>query len=280
MSGSIRHSLRCLAAEVLHGSGSLRLYGSVRRKLWPAEVCVLGLHRVLSAEEYGRVNSLEAILMRESTFGEMLAYLKQRFQVISLDTFLQPRKPTRQRTKPLCLITFDDGWRDNYTTALPLLRKFDLPAVVFLATATMGQPDGFWVEQFIAAWKDTPRRDRMQLHWQALQKDGNDPLVLETVIELLKHKSSAERDRMLAQLLPAKDKPEASTQVDRMLSWQEAMEMAESGVEIGSHTVNHPLLPYEDDSSLREELAQSKRIIEGRLGKSVSAFEWTLASGG
>jgi peptidoglycan/xylan/chitin deacetylase (PgdA/CDA1 family) len=274
VSGSLRHSLRCFAAEVLHGSGSLRLYGSVRRKLWPAEVCVLGLHRVLPAADYGRVNSLEAILMRESTFGEMLAYLKQRFQVISLEAFLEPKKRTRHRAKPLCLITFDDGWRDNYTTALPLLQKFGLPAVIFLATASMGKPNGFWVEQVIAASKDPARSERLRLCWQAMQGSGHAPFALETAIEILKHMSSVERDQVLAQLLAPANQPAAFAAVDSMLTWEEAREMAEAGIEIGSHTVHHPLLPYEDDGHLRSELAASKQIIEDKIGRPVNSFAY------
>lgn len=276
MPGSVRHSLRCFAAEVLHGSGSLRLYGSVRKKLWPTEVCVLGLHRVLSAEGYERVNSLESILMRESTFAEMLRYLSARFHVISLDALLRCCKPARQREKPLCLITFDDGWRDNYTTALPLLKQFGLPAVIFLATDSMGQAGGFWVEQLISAWKDVSRRELIQRRWQSLK--GPQPFVLDAAIESLKHMSTAERQPILAELLPPMENHAASPSVDVMLSWQEAIEMAHCGIEFGSHTVHHPLLPYEDDRSLHDELQASKQTIEDKIGKPVTAFAYPNGS--
>jgi peptidoglycan/xylan/chitin deacetylase (PgdA/CDA1 family) len=245
--------------------------------VWPTEACVLGLHRVLSAADYGRVNSLDAIVMRDSTFSSLLAYLSERFQVVPLPALFESGKPTRRKTKPLCLITFDDGWRDNYSTALPLLKKFALPAVVFVATASIGKPDGFWVEQLIAASKDPTLRDRMRLRWQALKGREHDPFDLDTVIETLKRMPARERDPILSQLLPSADSGKSS-HADGMLSWQEVAEMAQSGVEIGSHTVNHPLLPYEDDESLREELVVSKQIIENKIGRPVQAFAYPNGS--
>jgi peptidoglycan/xylan/chitin deacetylase (PgdA/CDA1 family) len=80
------------------------------------------------------------------------------------------------------------------------------------------------------------------------------------------------RDALLRQLLPATE-PETDS-VDSMLTWQQAIEMSRNGIEIGAHTVTHPLLSYENDTAVERELYQSKQTVEQKLGKPVHAFAY------
>lgn len=275
MPPKLRRFLRVAAAEALYYSGALALWRWCRRKFFDKDkVCVLGLHRVLTGDEQAQSNSLDGMIIRDSTYLALLAYLQEKFEVISLGAFLDGANGAADSSKPRCVITFDDGWLDTYSRAFPGLRQFGLPGVVFLATGSIGARGGFWVEQVKGAWRaNAETRQRLQA---AMREAGNPGAAacgdLEVAVERLKRMPTKQRDAILHQALPAvSDQLET---VDAMLTWEEAAEMANGGVEIGAHTVTHPLLSYEDAASVARELQDSKRAIEQRLGKPVRAFAY------
>jgi peptidoglycan/xylan/chitin deacetylase (PgdA/CDA1 family) len=276
MAAKFRRVLHVAAANTLHYSGTLALWIWLRRKLLRRnEVCVLGLHRVLTKAEWKQSNSLPGMVILEETYLSLLAYLRRRFEVVSLEAFLG--KPRHEPTsyKPLCLITFDDGWADTYSRAFRGLRTFSFPAVVFLATGFMGTRRGFWVEQVIKAWRSSPAREHLQSALRQVSQAG--PAVssnVEALVEWLARMPANRRNVILEHMLGADDGADAGVDVDRMLTWDQAREMNDAGVEIGSHTVSHPLLTYEDAASVEWELMRSKQTLEEKLGKKIRAFAY------
>jgi peptidoglycan/xylan/chitin deacetylase (PgdA/CDA1 family) len=276
MSAKLRRFLHVAAAKGLHYSGALGLWRWFRRKLLRNdEVCVLGLHRVLTKAEQERSNSLDGMIIRDDTYVALLAYLQRRFQVVSLDAFLLGRVQKAASSKPFCVITFDDGWADTYSRAFPELREFGLPAVVFLATGSVGSCGGFWVEQVKKAWRTPSTRERMRSalseSWEAGAAARAD---LEAVVDWLKRMRAERRNAILERILPAGGNSDGGEEIDAMLTWDQAREMSDAGVEIGAHTVSHPLLSYEDEASVESELKLSKQTVEEKLGKKVRAFAY------
>ena len=275
MSAKVRRFLHVAAAEISHYSGALALRKWCRRKLLHKdEVCVLGLHRVLTKAEQEQSNSLDGMIIREDTYLALLAYLQRRFQIVSLDVFLSTTEQ-RASSKPLCVITFDDGWADTYSRAFPGLRKFGLPAVVFLATGSIGSRGGFWVERMKKAWRTPSRRERMQSALSESREAGTPAHAdLEAVVDWLKRMPTERRNAILDRMPPAEGNPNCREEVDAMLTWDQAREMSDAGVEIGAHTVSHPLLSYEDEASGERELKLSKQTLEEKLGKRIRAFAY------
>ena len=274
MAARLRRFFHIAAANTLHYSGALVLWRWLRWQLLRKnEVCVLGLHRVLSKAEREQSNSLPGMVMLEDTYLSLLAYLQRRFQIVSLDTLLGTHELTS--SKPLCLITFDDGWADTYSRAFPGLRKFGFPAVVFLASGLIGTRGGFWVEQVKKAWRASFMRERLQFALR--ETDGAGPAAsadLEDLVEWLKRMPANRRNKILERVLSPNGNANAEADVDSMLTWDQVREMSDAGVEIGSHTVSHPLLTYEDTSSVERELMLSKQVLEEKLGKKVRAFAY------
>ncbi|MCL6565050.1 MAG: polysaccharide deacetylase family protein [Acidobacteriia bacterium] len=268
MRASWRQRIRFALAELLYGSsGRLRRAAPVIRSRRPNAVYVLGLHRILNPEQQRRAHSLPGMVMRATTFARLLEFLGQNFRVISLDEFLSgDREPSNGR--PACLITFDDGWRDNYTTAFPLLLQHRLPATIFLATGFIGTDRTFWPEQLLRAWQDPALREQIrQRAVQAGCKAHSEP---EAWIECLKHMPAARREDILRPLTEGI----GGANGDAMLSWEEAAEMARAGIRFGSHTVTHPLLTYEDEATVMRELSDSRQQIETKLQQPVRAFAY------
>lgn len=278
---SVRHHLHILFAEVLYYSGSLAVWRFLRNLfLGNEQACILGFHRVLSEEDFSRSNSLPGMLMKEATFARLLEFIKTRSSVLSIG---EMERASRHR--PCYVVTFDDGWEDNYTTAFRWIKKYSVPVTIFLAAGFMGGENGFWVERLSSAWKSPPGRERLQKRVPVAGYDGRhpaglhpgdypqpapSPASLECLIDHLKHMPSGERDCILQDILPAN----GGSSVDRMLSWDQVREMSRAGVEFGAHTVTHPLLPFEDDATLEHELHDAKLIIEQKLQKRVRAFAY------
>jgi peptidoglycan/xylan/chitin deacetylase (PgdA/CDA1 family) len=82
------------------------------------------------------------------------------------------------------------------------------------------------------------------------------------------------RNAILHRTLPTDGNSDGPEDVDVMLTWDQAREMSDAGVEIGAHTVSHPLLSHEDAASVERELKLSKQTLEERLGKKVRALAY------
>ena len=261
---TLRRSARLLAAGLLHHSGGSRLLRRMRRD----RVCVLCLHRVLPRGQAQDTNSLPGMILHEQTFARMLEYLQRHFEIISLEHFLEDGNTGS--AKPRCLITFDDGWKDNYQIAFPTLHRAGIPAVIFLATGLIDSTDTFWVERLRSGLRDEAVRQLAKERLAAVLPGSTAVLDVEDIIERLKRKPSTERDKLLRGLLPE----QAPYGSDQMLSWEEIREMAAGGVAFGGHTDTHPLLPYEDDATVERELALCRSKIEAETGKPARAFAY------
>ncbi len=271
----IRQELRYWVANVLFYSGILTLRQILRRKLGHGrESCVLGLHRILRHEEISKSSSSAGMILRERTFGELLDYLQRKFQVISLADFLNTQTDGARYHKPTCLLTFDDGWRDNYTTALPLLSERRVPAVVFLITGMIGTSEVFWVERLNQAWQPFPRRMEIRTELLSLGVPETCTTDIANLVEHLKHMPAARRNQILSRVCPENHAAQSSEAVDGMASWDEVRIMSQSGVQFGAHTATHPLLVYEEDSVVQRELLESKLAVEAKLGTEVRAFAY------
>lgn len=273
MLARLRRTLRLLVVGALYYSGVLPLWFWLRRKLARGRVLVLGLHRVLPEEAFRQSCSLDGILLTEATFAKMLAYLKPRFAFLTLDEFLARRGGNGKTSRPACLLTFDDGWRDNYLTAYPCLKKFGVPATIFLVTGMVNSSETFWVERLHEAWREEVRREKIR---GFLASDPSAPQQggLEEIVEYMKHMPASRREQILQRMVPPAGVAEQTLSIDKMMTWEQVLAMGNDGVDFGSHTHTHPLLTYESDEAIGRELRVAKQVLEERLAQPARAFAY------
>lgn len=157
------------------------------------------------------------------------------------------------------VVTVDDGYRDFYTEAFPVLSRYSIPAIVYLATDMLDQRSCLWV-------------DWVRVLFQSAGK-GADAAFQEK--ERLKRLPNEERLARLERLpgelgiSPAPDLPKDL----EPLHWGEVREMSGKGIEFGAHTMSHPILArLESREKLKNELAGSKARIEAETGAPVRHF--------
>jgi peptidoglycan/xylan/chitin deacetylase (PgdA/CDA1 family) len=215
------------------------------------------------------------MVMTDVTFERLLEDLQRRFQVVSLETLLREESSDLDNQKPWCVMTFDDGWGDTYTRAYPSLRKFGVPATVFIASGSIENRGGFWVERLNKAWKVSSSRARIESVLGGLVDINPGQLEkLENIVEWLKRMPMEKRDALLIQLLPSEESNGDASDVDSMMTWKQVIEISRNGVEIGAHTVSHPLLTFEDPATVEHELRASKQTLEQKVGKNVRSFAY------
>ena len=133
-----------MIAHCLYYTGVLSLLGKLRFK---NRALVLMYHRVANDDDLARCPHQTGIRVSRSTFEKQMLYLRERFRILHLNDFMEciERKSAIGRNR--CLLTFDDGWKDNYQNAYPILREMGLPAVIFLATDYVGTRAIFWQDK-------------------------------------------------------------------------------------------------------------------------------------
>jgi peptidoglycan/xylan/chitin deacetylase (PgdA/CDA1 family) len=259
---SLRHRLHILLADVLYFTGILPLWLAWQKTFGKSKVWTFALHRVLSAEQQKRTDSPSGMLMEQATFAALLQYLKQHFSILRVEECF-PTRALDGHGKPACVITFDDGWGDNYDVAYPELKKQSIPATIFLTTGYIDGKTYPW-------WEGLCSR-RHELRGPPLSDGGN----LDGFLLQVKHMRAAERAAVLASAaLVESYRDKGRVGVDRILRWEEVQEMARDGIEIGAHTVTHPLLTVEDATMVASEIAGSKAQIERWLGMPIRAFAY------
>ncbi|MGQ9561864.1 MAG: polysaccharide deacetylase family protein, partial [Candidatus Oleimicrobiaceae bacterium] len=207
-------------------------------------------------------------------FRAVLEYVADDFRVVGLRELVARR---RERT-PLAAITFDDGWRETYEVAFPLLKQLGLPATVFLTSAKIGASQPFW-QQILGGVFRRAVEHHLGFAREALRRvlDAPEDCQLtarayrQTVTEW-KRLPPGEREKRIASLLADCPNPRAGPRC--FLSVAEIKEMQPAGIEFGSHTLNHELLDACSPQRLDYELRESKAQIEAIAGDPVESIAY------
>lgn len=193
-----------------------------------------------------------------------LDYLKDRFNIVSLHAALRSRRGV---TKPQVVLTFDDGYRDTYTDAFPVLRAAQVPASVFLVTGFTGGGRAFWWDCLDAALSTTDPTELQsegRLYWlrTAAERRSFRKYLSRRYCELPADDAEAFVRNVLDQL--GQDWQVADRAA--ILSWPQVTEMYAGGIEFESHTQTHPILSQVQPDRLKQELVASRHTLLEQLG--------------
>lgn len=278
MVGNQIRGKREMLALALAWSGISRLISQ-----FPAtdSLLVLAYHRIGKPDEDLFDPGLFSATADE--FNEQIAFLKREMSVVTLQealAFVDGTAKEKSRGARV-LVTFDDGYLDNYQTVFPILRSHGVQGVFFLATGMVGSAHVPWWDH-IAFLLKTARRRQFTLDYPAslnvdLDEDGLDES-LRAVLRLFKRPDNSDHAKFLSDLAEQTKGDDPGNVSRRFLDWDEAREMMAGGMAIGSHTHSHQLLSQLDGSHQREELSKSRSILEERLGTAVDVIAYPVGA--
>ncbi len=255
--------------SVANRFGLINTYSHIISNL-KSKVVILVYHRIVAKNDSWSIDTVET-----SDFEKQMKYIAKTHEILSLEKLVRAiveKKPLHKRT---AVVTFDDGYKDNYTNAFPILKKYNIPATVFLTTGHIGTDNIFWWDKIGYVLYNT------KLNMLKLEDFGvispyslnNISQSLNSILERFKRVPEDKKDDILAKLVKISDVDIPKNMGrDMILSWEEVKEMNENGINFGAHTVTHPILSKISLKQVKHEIAQSKKDIEKRLSKPVNTF--------
>lgn len=249
------------------------LLSKISKKIYRLLHPVLGeiwcLHRVVPNRSWALPNR-ELEITPDYLEQLILSYMDDGYRFVSLDSMVRNLNKMRWPwQKKMVNISFDDGFRDIYEYAYPIFKKYNIPFTIYLTTAfPEGKAEIWWIqlEQLIANNTTLVVQDK---EYQCRTADEKRQLFNELIQQI--YQSSDTPSRVFKQWF-------AGYQIDMAglaLTWDELAEMLSSGLlTVGSHTQSHPMLTKIPTEEVRQELLESKNLIEQHLSISVNHFSY------
>ena len=271
----IKIAVKNTIAYLLYYSGLLSLIKHYKLK---NRVCVLAYHRVLPEEMLGKINSTSGIVTDSNLFRKHLSWLKQEFQIIGMEEMNGILANPEKQISNGCLVTFDDGWRDNYLYARSLLEQEGIPATIFLPYNYIDSGEVFWQEELLARLSllndSGEEPDKLFLQELTGYEGKTDKYQLRGYITGLKSKTYSEINAILDSLRSyQKDRP-ITLEHDSYLTWDQVSDMEASNISFGSHAMTHRILTKIDPEDARHEISASKAMLEKQIGKAVDTIAY------
>jgi len=277
----LKNIAKTAAASVLHRSGALRLIDR-------PPLTVLGYHRVLGGRTEDVRTCPPGMVVSTEMFERHVAYAARHYRMVSLDDIEAACEGGRPLPDRACLVSFDDGWRDNYTIARPVLERMGVPAVVFVTTDFIGTRRSFWFTPMMlsllrANGRSLARGDGQAIGWPPDLVAELDRLAslprplraaqLNPLVEGLKRLPESEIEDHVAALV-ARLGPGASSSDPEpyFLDWDEVRSLDATGMRVASHTCGHKILTQVSEPEAEHELRASRETLQRELGRPVTSI--------
>jgi len=239
-----------------------------------ARLNVLIFHRVLPQPDPLFPDEVDAV-----RFNELLSWVKSWFNVLPLDEAARRLQDGSLPARAAAL-SFDDGYADNHDVALPLLQKHGLPCSFFVATGFL---DGgrMWNDTLIEALR---RSSLALLDLRGLQGVNDEDLGQHALGDTASRRAALGRLIERVKYLPPEPRlacvdaiaarAEVTPPSDLMMSSEQVRGLRRAGMQIGAHTVSHPILAKLAANQAADEMGRSRDTLQALLGEKVGMFAY------
>src|SRR5579859_1815987 len=278
----MRERIRIILAALFYYSGLVRFLLWLKERRAGRQIIILNYHRATGGN-----------------LDKQMRYLGRYYRVMHLDEGLQELYASRtggekrqsgaggrrDRRLPIVL-TFDDAYLDNYTYGFELARELRIPITIFVIPGYIESGAYFWwlAGEYLVEHTKVEKvtiQDRTYNLAQAAERKA----LIQAIDGYARQAASvAEREAFLNDIQVAMNVPlprrtgSQDDKPDLPMTWAELRKMEESGwVSYGAHTMHHPvLIAVSNDAELRYEVAESRRMLEERLGHSIRIFAYPI----
>lgn len=269
--------------EAAERIGVVRALRGLHDRSHPA-LTILAYHRVMPTDALDSYPfDEELISATPAQFDWQMRYLREHLHPISLRDVIAYLDEGTPLPPAAVAVTFDDGFADTYRYAFPVLKRYAIPATIFVCTGYIDSQTPFWFE--LAAYLT----HHVEPH--AIQTPGGHTFPtgdsrdarttsLRQLHGILKDLPNSQRTALIADWT---SRYAARIRHDTLghsqpISWTQVQEMATAGIEFGSHTVTHPNLTRLPPEDLDRELVQSKKKLEEKLQRPISSLAYPIGT--
>ncbi len=245
---------------------------NILRKVQKNHVNIIMYHRF--SEKY------EPFKIQQKIFENQIKFLKKRYNFTSLTNYSKYLNGHKcdMPDNPI-IITIDDGYKDNFDYAFSVLKKYSIPATIFITTEFINNRSWLWFNKLKYILKNTSCAEfKFQLGTSSrkffLNSFNNERYAKLSIFNYCKKISAEEIEDLLNQLskILNVNTPEQTAEDFQPLTWNHIREMQQSNIEFGSHTCTHPILSRLKHEELKKEIVLSKKEIESKLGTEINSF--------
>jgi peptidoglycan/xylan/chitin deacetylase (PgdA/CDA1 family) len=283
---TLRDAAKTGLALGLAGTGLLALYSRLRTVAAGPRIHVLSFHRVVDQYDFtGETQPINpALCITTDTFRRQMRLVRDRFRVLSLDQVVSAMRGELFLDRDACAITFDDGYRDTWLRAAPVLAELRLPATVFVPTAFPGS--GRYLDHdrlYACFWQATRER-------RSLAAAPVPPALRRTLgraEQIARQHGAATAGEWLISEHPANELGRLADAIEahlggaleldagaHVLTPVELRALSDGGWEIGAHTIGHVVLIHEPLERVRFELEQPRATIARWTGRDCRFLAW------
>jgi D-aspartate ligase len=213
-------------------------------------------------------------------FRDQILFIKKNFTILSEDDLLKhvENRVKLPSDKNYAMITFDDGYSDNYHVALPILKELNVPAIFFVPTKILVERKVGWWDLIAFFIKNTTLEKFVFKNKTYSTDERFNHSVITELTSMLKNLSVTQVNAFLTELSLSLNSvwPKSQLQDRELMTWEQLKECKAAGMAIGSHSHSHSILSQMDLSSQNEEIHISKKILEEKLGFQILSFAYPV----
>jgi len=215
-------------------------------------------HRVEDNDE-GYLQGLSPV-----DFEKQMLYLRKNYQFLPLSELLHYFEKSKTIPDNTVVLTFDDGFRDNYINALPVLERLQIPATIFLTTECISSGELPWSQKLGYIFQNTKKEtvSFADIQDYNIQHARSRKQVYAQIFKILSRLSFSERNHLILEL---SEQLSVHAPIDRMLTWEDVALMMKKGIEFGAHTFSHSLLAEINFEDAVWEMQKSKADLKDKL---------------
>jgi peptidoglycan/xylan/chitin deacetylase (PgdA/CDA1 family) len=214
--------------------------------------------------------------LEPAVFEAQMRYIREHYRVVSLGQLCLELQEARS-VEPTLAVTFDDGYRDLYTYAYPVLQKYRVPVTIYLIGRCMETGEAPWYDRIFAALQAAPGPIlEVELDGSrrfALSSPGSRNAAAWGIVCYLRSISDLDRQKWCAAFEQRINLYPGMLE-GRMLDWNQVRAMHREGISFGAHTMTHPSVSRLESAAFDDEFIRSKYLLESGLGAPVEDFAY------
>jgi peptidoglycan/xylan/chitin deacetylase (PgdA/CDA1 family) len=204
-------------------------------------------------------------------FEDQIAFIKKNFKIVPLETICQRLESGMAESEGEVALTFDDGLRNNFFNAYPILKRYGAPATFFVCPGLIDNSRWLWNHEVRARLQSMPGRAMEELG----RSFGLDRADIDSTVEWMKTLPMASRGYIEDSIrLGTPDftaTPEQHSLYD-LMTWSELKQMDPGLISIGAHSLTHPILTSLSPAQQVHEISESQRLLERKLNRPIHSF--------
>lgn len=266
-------------ADVLFYSNAVHLF---KRLPMRNKLIVLNYHRIRPNDSRFATAFDDGVFNLDcNEFSRQIKWLKNNTLILSenelLDCYKNGAFVSPETRAPCVVISFDDGYRDNYTLAYPIMKQYGVPAIMFVATQVIQNRKLAWWD-IIAYLIKHCTKPFITVGGRQFSLENSRKEAIAFFQQQMKQEPYEQSRNLLSELSESCEVafPDALLQDKEILTWEELREMARHKITIGSHSHSHRVMSTIGIREQKEEMVLSKKIIEAHIGLPVHSISYPV----